>query len=168
MRRVSLPRAACAAGLTLATLACGAGAASAQAPPPTQATTLASAVVAFLSSATPGTVTVIQRSRAKCTPGECFSVFVTSKANARWALQVKLGMPAVGYTVDLTRPATPSVAVSRLATGTWTTTYVTAGPTASNLSEVTLYGARVTGPSGRVPTAADIASVLQFQLVRVP
>jgi len=129
---------------------------------------VSSAAVGFLSEATPAAVTTIPRTRAKCSPGECFSQFVATKANAKWQIQVKLVAPAVGFSVSLSAPARPATATALLGATVWTPVYLTGNATRGQTAEVTFYGARLSGPGGRVPTATDIAALLQYRVVQVP
>ena len=128
----------------------------------------ATAVVPFLWQTQPGVLTVITKSRAKCTPGECFSQFVGVRANAGWRLQVKLMVPTSGFTVDLSTSARPSTSVVSLSATSWTPTGISGSSTANQTGEVTFYGKKSSGPSGRVPTATDLGALIQYQVVRVP
>jgi len=128
----------------------------------------ATAVVPFLWQTQPGVLTVITKSRAKCAPGECFAQFVGVKANAGWQLQVKLTFPAAGFTVDLSTSARPATPVARLSATNWMPTGTSGSSTSGKTSELTFYGKKATGPSGRVPTATDLATLLQYQVVRTP
>ncbi len=65
-------------------------------------------------------------------------------------------------------PATPATVVTVLSTATWVDTPLTGGATATRNGEVTFYTARRTGPTGRVPTATEVAGVLQYQMIRLP
>lgn len=163
---------ACAGALATGTLGSVLFAATATAQPALTGSpvtqTSATALVNFLWTTQPGVLTVIQKSRAKCSPGECFSQFVGVKANAGWQLQVKLMFPGTGFTVDLSTPTRPATAVARLSATAWTPVNVTGKATANQTNEVTFYGKKVTGPSGRLPTATDLALLLQYQVVRTP
>ena len=133
-----------------------------------RSTSSAATVLGFLSTATPATPTVIPRSRAECSPGDCWSQFVSTKANARWRLQVRLAAAPVGFSVSMSLPATPATVTSTLSTATWVDTPLTGNATSNATGEVTFYTARLGGPGGRVPTATEVATVLQYQLVRLP
>lgn len=128
----------------------------------------ATAVVPFLWLTQPGVLTEVRRSRESCSPGDCFSQLVAVKANASWQLQVKLLVPAIGFTVDLSTPSKPDKPVARLSATNWTPTAVNGRSTANRTSEVTFYARKASGGSGRVPTAPDIARLLQYQVVRAP
>lgn len=128
----------------------------------------ATATVQFLWLTQPGVLTVVTKSRAKCAPGECFSQFVGVKANAGWQLQVKLLVPTSGFTVDLSTSARPNTPVARLSATNWTPTGTLGSSTANHSSEVTFYGRKASGPSGRVPTATDLATLVLYQVVRAP
>ena len=128
----------------------------------------ATAILGFLSTVTPATPTLIPRTRARCSPGDCWSQFVGVRANANWRLQVRLATAPVGYTVSMSLPATPATVVTVLSTATWVDTPLTGSATATRNGEVTFYTARRTGPTGRVPTATEVAGVLQYQMIRLP
>ena len=133
-----------------------------------RASATASARVTFLSATTPVPPTVIPRTRAKCSPGDCFSQFISIRANARWQLQVRLASVPVGYTVDLSTPGTPATPIIRLGTAWTAVSYVSGVPTSAITPELTFYGARVPGPNGRVPGANDINGIVQYQVVQAP
>lgn len=132
------------------------------------ASAVSTTAVGFLWESTPAAVTTIPRTRARCSPGECFSQFVATKANARWQLQVKLVAPAAGFTVSLSAPTRPATATALLSATVWTPVYLTGEATRGQTAEVTYYGARVPGPAGRVPSATDVATLLQYRLVQTP
>lgn len=125
-------------------------------------------LVDFLWEATPSALTAIPRSRARCSPGECFSQFVATKANARWQVQVKLAAPPVGFTIGLSVPTRPASSTAMLSAVVWTPVYLTGVATPGQTAEVTFYGARVPGPGGRVPTVTDLSTLLQYRVVQRP
>jgi len=130
--------------------------------------TSATAVVPFLWQTQLGVLTAISKSRTKCTPGECYAQFIGVKANASWQLQVKLSALPSGYTVDLSETARPSTSIATLSATSWTPTRSSGSSTSNQTSGITLYALKATGPSGRAPTAAEIATLLQYQVVRTP
>lgn len=132
------------------------------------ASTTTGATLDFLWDVQPSSITVVPKSRARCSPGECFSLFVATRANARWQLQFRLRMPTQGFTVDLSTPASPALPSRRLVFGVWTPTNVTGIATRGKTAEVTLYTARMPGPSGRVPTVAELAPLLEWRVVPAP
>jgi hypothetical protein len=134
--------------------------------PTTQSSAMA--VVPFLWLTKPSVLTDVRRSRQRCDPGDCFSQMVAVSANANWQLQVKLIVPATGFTVDLSTPSKPDRAVARLSASNWTPTAVNGRSTANRTSEVTFYARKTSGGSGRVPTSTDVARLLQYQVVRAP
>lgn len=133
-----------------------------------RANSTAGATIEFLSQIIPSLPTVIPRARVRCAPGECFSQFVETKANANWQLEVRLRFPATGFTVDLSNTSTPSIRRARVLTAVWTPVYVSGAATANQTAEVTFYGAKTSGRSGRVPTSVDIGSLLEYRVVARP
>lgn len=132
------------------------------------ASTTSTTLVGFLWEATPSALATIPRSRARCSPGECFSQFVTTKANARWQVQVKLAVPPAGFTIGLSVPTRPAAVTAVLSAAVWTPVYLTGAATQGQTAEVTFYGARVRGPGGRVPTVTDLSTLLQYRVVQLP
>lgn len=132
------------------------------------ASAVSTTAVGFLSESTPAAMTTIPRTRARCSPGECFSQFVATKANAKWQVQVRLVAPAVGFTVSLSTPTRPATASALLSATVWTPVYLTGVATRGQTAEVTYYGARIPGPSGRVPSATDVSTLVQYRVVQVP
>jgi len=128
----------------------------------------ASATVNFLTELTSASLTAIPTSRARCTPGACFSQFVTVKANAKWQLQVRLKAPPVGFTLDLSFPRLPSLGRTRLSSTTWVAVYITGPATASLRDEATFYGAKTTAPNGVVPTGTMVSQILEYRVVAIP
>lgn len=133
-----------------------------------RASSVAGATVGFLTQLAVASPTAIPKSRAKCAPGECFSQFVGVKANAKWQVEVRLKVPTVGFTVDLSNPTTPSLARARLSSTSWTPLYLTGPATASLTNEATFYGERTNGKNGVVPTSTDIGLILEYRVVSVP
>lgn len=133
-----------------------------------RSSSVSTAVIGFLTSATPAVPTLIPKGRAKCSPGECYSQLVAVKANATWRLQVRLAATPVGFSVALSAPASPATVSAALTTATWVNTPLTGTATKGTTGEVTFYTAKLSGPSGKIPSAAELAAVLQYQVVRTP
>ncbi|AMW04838.1 hypothetical protein [Gemmatimonas phototrophica] len=126
----------------------------------------ASMAVPFVHDARTAGISVIAPKRAKCAPGRCFSVMVQAKANAAWRLESKLWGPPQGFSLAISSINAPAVPVADLNAMVWSSVLQGGAATRTQVVEVTLYGARLKGPGGRLPSELDIASLLQFRLVR--
>lgn len=110
-----------------------------------------------------------------CSPGACYTGTVTARGNRGWQLQVRLASaPATFYVnyVQTTAPASAQAVNSgvqtRLTTSTWLTVATGAGATGGAPVGVQLNANKVPGNTGVVPTAAQVAAVLAWQVVAHP
>lgn len=102
-----------------------------------------------------------------CSPGECLTGTATVRANNRWMLQVRLASPGpTAFYVNLLAPTAP-YAATRLTTTAWTT--VAQGTTATTGQSVTTYyNANKSTTVSKLPTAAEVAAALQYQVIALP
>lgn len=103
-----------------------------------------------------------------CNPGFCAAGNLTVQANSRWQVQVRVkpAAPTTFY-VNWITPA-PTQTQVRLDKINWYT--IRTGTTVSSNTAVALQfnANKVTGNTGVVPTAAQLASYLEFRIVALP
>lgn len=110
-----------------------------------------------------------------CSPGACYSGTVTARGNRGWQLQVKLATAPGTFTVAYVQATVPPgvQAINKgtqtwLNTATWVTVATSTSPAAGSAVGLLFNANRTSGRDGVVPTAAQLAAVLAYQVVAYP
>jgi hypothetical protein len=172
----TIGRAVVAALVTLAGRAAAAQPVTVYAPPfPARVNSTNSVTIGGTFAFTASPLTQNSQSGNLCSPGACYVGTLTTRGNRGWQLQVRLASnPATFYVnyVATTAPASAQAVNSgtqtRLNTTSWLTVATGAAATAGSPIGVQLNANKVSGNTGVVPTAAQLAAVLAWQVVAYP
>lgn len=152
--------------------------ASTTAPPfPAKLNSTNNVTIAGAFSFFPSAVTLTQNSQSGnlCSPSACYAGSVTAKGNSGWKLQVRLasnpGTFSVNYiqtTVPPTQQAVNAGTSTPLNTTTWVTIATGSGATSGELINLLFNARKASGKNGIVPTGAQLAAVIAYQVVASP
>ncbi|WP_284351510.1 hypothetical protein [Roseisolibacter agri] len=147
----------------------------AQGPGPKTATNVVSTVVGGVFAHTASPLTQNAQAGNLCSPGFCYTGSVTARGNRGWQLQVRLASDPGTFYVNYVQTSVPPSAQAvnsgvqtRLGTDSWLTVATGTDATAGAPIGVQLNANKVSGKNGIVPTPAQLAGVLAWQVVAYP
>ena len=132
--------------------------------------TTASVTVSGAFAITPVAPALVQTTQQAglCNPGFCATGSLTVQANSRWQLQVRLKPAApTSFYVNWITP-TPNQLHVRLGATTWYTIQSAATVSANTAVALRFNANKVTGNNSVVPTAAQLASYLEYRIIALP
>ncbi len=148
-----------------------------QAQAPVTRTTTVTTTVGGVFAVSPAQPALVQNSQsgALCSPGACYVGTVVASGNRGWQLQVRLATVPSAFTVTYVATTVPagiqavnSGVATPLGTSTWLTIARSTTPTSGSAVGLQFNARRTSGKDGIVPTGAQLAAVVAFQVVAWP